>query len=266
MNFNRHNPGPVPRRLTRGARAFTMVEVALSLAIVAFALVAIIGVMPVGLNVQRDNREDTIMSQEATMLMEAIRAGNASSNLTSVRAGFQILTNALIPFASSNFTTADIVSRLCIPSWDAVNTTAANGPIGAHFRSMSGNLADNVSSSAVGFSYVVFTEVNNYAGDPNNAAHNYYLTNNLYEVKLTFQWPVYDGGVQTGGNSAALVDAAAASIVASGAYVKAQGKKPLARIVAAAAVGVPPEIMGIGPAPAIRLLLERTGLTLEDIE
>ena len=77
--------------------------------------------------------------------------------------------------------------------------------------------------------------------------------------------PVFGGGVQTGGNSAALVDAAAASIVASGAYLRAQGKKPLARIVAASAVGVPPEIMGIGPAPAIRLLLERCGLTLGDI-
>ena len=76
---------------------------------------------------------------------------------------------------------------------------------------------------------------------------------------------VYDDGVQTGGNSSALVDAAAACVVASGAYAKAQGKRPLARVVAAAAVGVPPEIMGIGPAPAIRLLLERTGLTLDDI-
>ena len=77
--------------------------------------------------------------------------------------------------------------------------------------------------------------------------------------------PVYEGGVQTGGNSAALVDAAAASVVTSGAYAKAQGKKPLARIVAAAAVGVPPEIMGIGPAPAIKLLLSRCGLTLDQI-
>ena len=77
--------------------------------------------------------------------------------------------------------------------------------------------------------------------------------------------PVYEGGVQTGGNSAALVDAAAASVVASGVYAKSIGKKPLARIVGAAAVGVPPEIMGIGPAPAIRLLLERTGLKLDDI-
>ena len=77
--------------------------------------------------------------------------------------------------------------------------------------------------------------------------------------------PVYEGGVQTGGNSSALVDAAAACVVVSGNYAKAQGKKPMARMVAAAVVGVPPEIMGIGPAPAIRLLLERTGLKLDDI-
>jgi acetyl-CoA C-acetyltransferase len=76
---------------------------------------------------------------------------------------------------------------------------------------------------------------------------------------------VYEGGVQTGGNSSALVDAAAACVVTSGAYAKAHHKKPLARVVAAAVVGVPPEIMGIGPAPAIRLLLERTGLKLDQI-
>jgi acetyl-CoA C-acetyltransferase len=76
---------------------------------------------------------------------------------------------------------------------------------------------------------------------------------------------VYEGGVQTGGNSSALVDAAAACVVTSGAYAKAKGKKPMARVVAAAVAGVPPEIMGIGPAPAIRLLLARTGLKLSDI-
>ncbi|WP_342619258.1 thiolase family protein [Rhodoferax sp. GW822-FHT02A01] len=76
---------------------------------------------------------------------------------------------------------------------------------------------------------------------------------------------VYPDGVQTGGNSAALVDAAAAAVVAAGSYVRAQGKKPLARVVAAAVVGVPPEIMGIGPAPAIRLLLERAGLSLDAV-
>ncbi len=76
---------------------------------------------------------------------------------------------------------------------------------------------------------------------------------------------VHEGGVQTGGNSSALVDAAAACVVSTGSYAQAHQLKPLARVAAAAVVGVPPEIMGIGPAPAIRLLLERTGLSLEQI-
>ena len=76
---------------------------------------------------------------------------------------------------------------------------------------------------------------------------------------------VYPGGVQTGGNSSALTDAAAAALVGNAAALKRYGRPPLARIAAAAVAGVPPEIMGIGPAPAIRLLLQRTGLPLEAI-
>src|SRR5690606_17242554 len=59
------------------------------------------------------------------------------------------------------------------------------------------------------------------------------------------------GGVQTGGNSSAVVDGAAAVLVSSGDYAKKHGKKPLARIVAGVTVGVPPENMGFGPVPAI---------------
>ena len=77
--------------------------------------------------------------------------------------------------------------------------------------------------------------------------------------------PVFKDGVQTGGNSSALTDAAVAALVASGPAMRAWGGRPLARLAAAAAVGVPPEIMGIGPAPAIRLLLERSRLKLDDI-
>ncbi|MEQ8296387.1 MAG: thiolase family protein [Nitratireductor sp.] len=72
------------------------------------------------------------------------------------------------------------------------------------------------------------------------------------------------GGVQTGGNSSAIVDGAAAAIVVSKA--RANGRKPLARIVAGATVGVPPHIMGIGPAPAIRALLDEAGLGLDAID
>ena len=76
---------------------------------------------------------------------------------------------------------------------------------------------------------------------------------------------VYPDGVQTSGNSSALTDAAAAAVVASGAYARGRKDRPLARVLAAAVVGVPPQVMGIGPAPAIRLLLERSGLTLGQI-
>jgi acetyl-CoA C-acetyltransferase len=73
------------------------------------------------------------------------------------------------------------------------------------------------------------------------------------------------GGVQTGGNSSAIVDGAAAILVGTKDYAHRQGKTPLARIVASAAVGVPPEIMGIGPVPAIQSVVQRAGLKLDDI-
>jgi len=74
------------------------------------------------------------------------------------------------------------------------------------------------------------------------------------------------GGVQTGGNSSAVVDGAAAVLVSSGDYTKKHGKKPIAKILAGVTVGVPPENMGFGPVPAIRALLERTGMKLADID
>lgn len=74
------------------------------------------------------------------------------------------------------------------------------------------------------------------------------------------------GGVQTGGNSSGIVDGAAAALVASGDYVKSHSGKPLARLLAAATVGVPPETMGLSPAAAIRKLLDGIGLGLKTIE
>jgi acetyl-CoA C-acetyltransferase len=74
------------------------------------------------------------------------------------------------------------------------------------------------------------------------------------------------GGVQTGGNSSAVVDGAAAAIVTSKAYADTLGKRPLAYIRAYAVIGVPPEVMGIGPVPAITAVLAKAGLTLDQID
>jgi acetyl-CoA C-acetyltransferase len=74
------------------------------------------------------------------------------------------------------------------------------------------------------------------------------------------------GGVQTGGNSSAIVDGAAAALVASGKYVKANRLKPLGRIVGVSVAGCPPENMGYGPVSASRPLLEKAGLTVDAID
>jgi acetyl-CoA C-acetyltransferase len=74
------------------------------------------------------------------------------------------------------------------------------------------------------------------------------------------------GGVQTGGNSSGIVDGAAAALIASARYIAAGATTPLARLCVAATVGVPPEVMGIGPVPAIKALLTHAGLALADID
>jgi acetyl-CoA acetyltransferase family protein len=73
-----------------------------------------------------------------------------------------------------------------------------------------------------------------------------------------------DGSV-TAGNSSGLNDGAAALLLTSVQKAKALGLKPLARVVASAAAGVPPRTMGIGPVPAVRKALKRAGLRTEDI-
>ncbi|MCT7666867.1 3-oxoadipyl-CoA thiolase [Shinella kummerowiae] len=70
----------------------------------------------------------------------------------------------------------------------------------------------------------------------------------------------------TAGNASGVNDGAAALIIASEAVAKAQGLTPKARVVAMAAAGLEPRIMGFGPAPAVRRVLERAGLTLGQMD
>lgn len=78
--------------------------------------------------------------------------------------------------------------------------------------------------------------------------------------------PFREGGSVTAGNSSGLNDGAGAMLIASERAIKIHGLTPLARIVAGAAAGVPPRVMGIGPIPATRKLLQITGWALADID
>lgn len=76
-------PEPVQRhRRSRHSRqsGFTLVEIAIAIGVIGFALVAIIGILPAGLEVQRDNRTETIINQDGTFWMEAIRNGARTTN------------------------------------------------------------------------------------------------------------------------------------------------------------------------------------------
>ncbi|KWW99173.1 beta-ketoadipyl CoA thiolase [Carbonactinospora thermoautotrophica] len=78
--------------------------------------------------------------------------------------------------------------------------------------------------------------------------------------------PFRANGTVTAGNSSGVNDGAAALLVASERAVERYGLEPLARVVAGTTAGVPPRIMGIGPVPATRKLLDRTGLALADLD
>ncbi|NMF99105.1 3-oxoadipyl-CoA thiolase [Aromatoleum toluolicum] len=78
--------------------------------------------------------------------------------------------------------------------------------------------------------------------------------------------PLFEGGVVTAGNASGINDGAAAVLVGNAAVGDRAGAKPIARILAGAAAGVEPRIMGVGPAYAIPKALERAGLTLADMD
>ncbi|MEL0144834.1 MAG: 3-oxoadipyl-CoA thiolase [Alphaproteobacteria bacterium] len=78
--------------------------------------------------------------------------------------------------------------------------------------------------------------------------------------------PFREGGTVTAGNASGVNDGACAMLIASEAAVEKYGLIPMARVVGTATAGVPPRIMGFGPAPATHKLLERLGLKITDMD
>lgn len=78
--------------------------------------------------------------------------------------------------------------------------------------------------------------------------------------------PFRTGGSVTAGNASGVNDGAAAMLVASAAAVQRHGLKPMARILGMATAGVEPRIMGIGPVPAVRKLLEKQGISIAEVD
>jgi type II secretory pathway pseudopilin PulG len=200
-----------------------MIEIAISLAVIGFALVAIIGVLPYGMNVQKENREGTIINQDATVLMNAIRNGargmddlvnyviaitNYSARCDYTGKPLQRAVDWYTPnnssfgpgFALTNG--SHIIGLLSTPKYLPVDSrTFVSNYVVAAFRSLSGPVSEkfpqnNADVQALGLSYRMISEVvpygtSYYLGWGNPMPPN--LQNNLHEVRLNFRWPLAQG-------------------------------------------------------------------------
>ncbi len=193
MKFSRHLSfrdsapnGNTSKYSMRGAAAFTMVEIAISLGIIGFALVAIIGILPVGMSVQKDNREGTLINFDADFLLSAIRSGAGGQDdltnyiiaITNYSSSYDRDTN-LLRTDTSWFTTSNcfvegdsggyfltngsnIIGLLTTPKYEFFGKGFISNYVTADFRGISGAAVDqaaNAASRDFAFRYRVTSEV-----------------------------------------------------------------------------------------------------------
>ncbi|MGA3181482.1 MAG: hypothetical protein ABSF38_14170 [Verrucomicrobiota bacterium] len=188
-----------------GQPAFTMVEIAIALGVIGFALVAIIGVLPFGLNVQKESHQDTVVGQDGPFFLAAIRSGGLATNYGNTNLDF--LTNYIeqIAISTDEWNSSNnvpipngkaILGALSTPEFyyppgfppGTVTATQTN-LVWARVRALSGNaLEQNGANSLVAFRYCMQVEVVPFVGSL-EATFNTNLPNDLYEIHLKFCWP-----------------------------------------------------------------------------
>lgn len=174
---------------------FTIIEIAIALGVIAFALVAIMGILPLGLTVQRDNRFETIINQDATYWLEAIRDGAQHAtidqdDLTNYVERIEVRTQTgKVDYFFGNqglgasppqyISTSDIISILTQPY------TGTN--VFAYVKAISGSAGEK--RSEVSFTYRM--EVRIVAIDPVTGAEiPTPVPPALWELRLVMAWPV----------------------------------------------------------------------------
>jgi type II secretory pathway pseudopilin PulG len=220
--------------LFQSSAGFTMVEIALCLAIIGFALVAIIGVLPIGMSTQKDNREETLINFDANYLMNAIRSGSPGPEdltnfivaITNTYTHYGATSNILDGPHVSWFTTSaysigggavissnilnygsNIVALLSTPRFTqgGGNGDFVSNYVTGDFRAISGSPVDqgtNQPSRDFAFTYRVIPEIMRSTVGPlftNNLPTNQMnnlmsAQQNFAEIRLSFRWPVVGGG------------------------------------------------------------------------
>jgi hypothetical protein len=218
-------PSAHPRwRGPSGAAGFTMVEIALSLAIIGFALVAILKVLPFGLTVQKENRQDTVINHDAAFWMGAIRSGprfvgalpdlplyvdhvvRITTQFNQAPGSTPAPTGVIVGQTNfANFTTADtplIIGLLSTPTWYTNNGLWYSNYVIAYVRALTGAAVSqlpqtNATIVDAAFAYNLSVSVRPVKTTPGSPAPPPNLQATLQEVQLNFIWPLLPTG-QTG--------------------------------------------------------------------
>jgi hypothetical protein len=220
----RSNTPSLPRSLS----GFTMVEIALAIGVIGFALIAIVGILPLGLTVEKDNREDTIINQDGPYFLEAIRGGaKAFDNLTNFVESISITkyfpggTNLVIYTNLSGQSAAPFDGRMTNGAWiiGLLGTPkykdGITNEVIARVQALSGSALEQGANKMVSFAYLLRSEIVPFTCvNPDSTNFSAYLstnadyiirsnrwtqvrslTNNLCEVRLTFSWPLLPNGL-----------------------------------------------------------------------
>jgi type II secretory pathway pseudopilin PulG len=176
--FSRHERG------SAAARAFTMIEIAICIAVIGFALVAVIGVLPRGLNTQRDNRADTVIAQDGMYWMDAIRTGaKGLDELTNYVEKITVDYTDGGPMDPAFGNGYDIIGLLSTPFG-----VRSNEPTRAVVRAISGSAVEQARTTRdFAFKYAMEVDIQRARAIPSPVP-------DVSEVRLTFRWPVTRAG------------------------------------------------------------------------
>lgn len=211
----------LPPRLPGIARraGFTLLEIAVALAVIGFAIVAVLGVLPTGLNIQRDTRERTIILHDAQYFMDAIRHGTANSAAGETNLVYRVdklwlvgVTNGTMSVRELSFKGGDFKNDGDLIRWLSMPYIPTNGVrffTAAVIRSLNGMASEkggeDPDDGRIVFSYMLTSEVagissvapetvigfekfdaREFSQRTNQLAR---LEDNLSELRFTVQWP-----------------------------------------------------------------------------
>jgi hypothetical protein len=186
-----------------------MVEIALSLAVVAFALVAIMGVLPTGLTVQKENREDTLINQEGRYWLEAIRSGaRGLHDLTNYVESIEITSSSgsairLTNLVQNPISPTEVISYLSTPKYDNMLQPTITNRVIARVKAITGLAVEKGPlTNEFSFRYQLQAELTADKPIPPELIESGSFTNltargvaqGLSDVRLVLRWPLTQRG------------------------------------------------------------------------